>query len=124
MTLPGGQGQPRSKSERLAEFLRRIGAAPPVTDADKAFRQLCDMLDEVEDEMSGTPNNPANWQVDGRMYPPQEDRRIAVPGCPNVRGYRSRGHDTFIGDNGAIEIRDRFSGSILFTKPGADGKGV
>jgi hypothetical protein len=38
-----------------------------------------------------------------------------------VTRYRSRGHNTLIGDNGAIEIRS-IAGSLILFKPGADGR--
>jgi hypothetical protein len=32
----------------------------------------------VEDELTTTPNIPANWMTDERIYPPQADRRFSV----------------------------------------------
>jgi hypothetical protein len=110
-----------TKAERLREFLRRLGAAPASSSADEAFRQVCDILNAVEDEMTTIPHDPSRWMTDGRMYPPQADNARAVPGRPDVTRYRSRGHNTLIGDNGAIEIRS-IAGSLILFKPGADGR--
>jgi hypothetical protein len=41
-----------------------------------------------------------------------------------VTRYRSKGHSTLIGDNGAIAIKDHTSGAIIFSKPGADGRAI
>jgi hypothetical protein len=71
--------------------------------------------------MTSIPFDPANWQNDGRMDPPQMDSLRAVPDRSDVRRFRSKPHNTLIGDNGAIEIRD-LSGRPLLTKPGADGR--
>jgi hypothetical protein len=73
--------------------------------------------------MTSIPFDPSNWQNDGRMYPPQWDSLRAVPGRSDVRRFRSKAHNTLIGANGAIEIRD-LSGRTVFTKPGADGRTV
>jgi hypothetical protein len=111
------------KAERFAEFLRRLGAAAPASTFDEAFRQLSDILNAVEDDMTSIPYDPDNWQNDGRMYPPQLDNLRSVPGRSDVRRFRSKAHNTLIGDNGAIEIRD-LSGHLIFSKPGADGRTV
>jgi hypothetical protein len=113
-------GRDATKAERFAEFLRRLSAAPPASGFDEAFQQLADILNAVEDEMTSIPFDPANWQNDGRMYPPQMDSLRSVQGRSDVRRFRSKAHNTLIGDNGAIEIRDLSSRPIL-TKPGADG---
>jgi hypothetical protein len=57
------------------------------------------------------------------MYPPQVDSLRAVPGRSDVKRFRSRSHNTLIGDNGAVEIRE-LSGGTIFSKPGADGRTV
>ena len=118
-----GDGPDATKSERFAEFLRRLGTAPAASDCDEAYRQLGDILNAVEDEMTTIPFDLANWQNDGRMYPPQMDSLRAVTGCRDVKRFRSRSHNTLIAINGAIEIRD-LSGRAIFSKPGADGQTV
>jgi len=116
-----GDGQSATKAERFAEFLRRPHAAPAAASFDEAIQQVGDILNTVEDEMTLIPYDPANWQSDGRMYPPQLDNRRAVPGRSDLWRFRSKSHNTLIADNGAIEIRD-LSGRPVFTKCGADGR--
>ena len=112
-----------TRAERFAEFLARLGAAPAAASFDEAFRQLGDILNAVEDELTSIPSDPANWQNDGRMYPPQPDSRRAVPGRPDLARFRSKAHNTLIGANGAIEIRD-LAGRAILAKSGADGRGI
>jgi hypothetical protein len=78
----------------------------------------------VEDELTDIPFDPAAWETDGRMYPPQDDQVRTVAGRPDVRRLVSRGHDTFVRDNGAIVIRSRRSKQVLLRKAGADGREV
>ena len=118
-----GDGPDATKAERFAEFLRRLGTAPAASDFDEAYRQIGDILNAVEVEMTTIPFDPANWQNDGRMYPPQMDSLRAIPGRSDVKRFRSRSHNTLIGDNRAIEIRD-LSSRAIFSKPGADGRTV
>ena len=109
--------------ERLEEFCQRLLGAPAAGTADEAFELIATTLAEVEDEMTDIPNNPNQWQTDGRMYPPQADSAREVPGQPGTTRYRNRAHNTFISTNGAIEIQDR-DGNVVFQKLGADGQGV
>ncbi|HEX6086448.1 MAG TPA: hypothetical protein VF266_18110 [Thermoanaerobaculia bacterium] len=109
------------KEQRLRELIRRLRLAPPAASFDEARRLLETTLNAVEDEMSGVPFDPARWQSDGRMYPPQDDSERTVPGQAAVRRYRSRRHNTFIGNNGALEIRT-VEHEILLRKAGADGR--
>lgn len=85
--------------------------------------QIAVTLNNVEDEHSGVPFDPAHWRTDGRMYPFDDDSAADVEGHPDVTSYRSRGHETFIARNGAIEIRDVRSGEVVIEKPGSDGRG-
>ena len=112
------------KAERIAEFFRRIAALPALADQACARRVLDATLNMVEDELSGVAFNPDNWRTDGRMYPVEDDNAADVEGHPGVLALRSRGHETFIAPNGAIEIRESTTDKVVFTKAGADGKGV
>jgi hypothetical protein len=58
------------------------------------------------------------------MYPAHEDSAADVPGHPDVTSYRSRGHETLIRDNGAVEIRVVGTQQVIFERRGADGRGV
>lgn len=111
------------RRERLNEFFRRLLAAPYAGTEDEALMQLANILDAVEDELTGTPNIPANWQTDQRLYPPQRDAARKVPGHPRVKRWRSRLHNTYVGENGSLEIV-ALSGRIEVQKPGLDGHGV
>ena len=115
--------QDATKAERFEEFLRRLGAAPAASDFDEAYRLVCDTLDAVEDEMTSIPFDPPKWRIDGRMYPPQMDMAKLVDGRPDVTRFRSLRHSTFIGANGAIEIRTD-AGVVIFSKPGVGGQAV
>jgi hypothetical protein len=112
------------KYARLQEFYDRLQAAPAVQTHDEAYDLLCRTLNAVEDEFSGVPYDPANWQTDGRLYPPQKDRVYAVSGFPDVLRYNSFKHDTYVAKHGAIEIKIIATGEVHFSKPGANGKGV
>jgi len=68
-----------SKEERLAEFFRRLLAAPACDDAETALAVLSQTLTAVEDEFSGVPNDPSNYRSDGRLYPPQAEPSAACP---------------------------------------------
>ena len=116
-------GSVPTKGQRLAEIFRRLAAAPPAASHDEAYRLLCETIDAVEDELTTTPNNPANWMTDGRIYPPQPDRRFSVKGRPDLKRYASAAHNTFIRDNGAITTFIRH-GPVVFDKAGADGRGT
>jgi len=111
------------KEDRFQEFLRRLANAPAAGSHDEALALLSETLNEVEDEFTEIPYWPEHWQTDGRMYPPEEDNAREVDGRPDVIRYRHKGHNTFIRDNGAIEIRD-LAGNILFAKRSANGQGV
>jgi hypothetical protein len=110
-----------SKKERFQIFLQRLKEAKCPDSAAAALALLSDTLNSVEDEFSGIPGHPEKWETDGRMYPPQEDSVRNVPGRPSLRRYRSRAHNTFIGQNGSIRI-ETIEEKLLFEKPGCDGR--
>ena len=68
-----------SVAHRLGEFYRRLGLLPRTKSAEEALRQICQTLDEVEDELSGVVKKatpPPLGTSDGRMYCPAEDHII------------------------------------------------
>lgn len=112
------------KKGRLLLFYQQLRQAPAASTHEEAYALICKTLDAVEDEHSGVPKNPDNWQTDGRLYPPQPDRSYAVDGFPDVVRYKSFGHNTYIASNGAIEVKIVATNEVDFAKPGANGKGV
>ena len=116
-----------TKSNRLSVFYSRLGEAASAGNHDEGLALITKILHAVEDEFSGVAYNPEELGTDGRMYPPNVRFRYKDWERPNVCCYRQVAHATFIADNGAIEIRARLGadlGSILFEKPGQDGKKV
>jgi hypothetical protein len=113
-----------SKSERFSVFLERLKMAPLAASENEAYLQLCDTLNAVEDELTPIPYDLENSLTDGRMYPPFADNKHSVAGHDRVQRYRSRGHNTFIGANGSIEIQLSNGGTSLLSKPGQDGRGI
>lgn len=113
-----------SKDARLRLFLDRLLSATPAANPDEAIALIATLLNAVEDEHSGVPANPSSWQSDGRMYPPQADMARTLPGLPGLTVYRSRGHRTLIGANGAFTIAEIHGGKVLVEKAGADGRGL
>jgi hypothetical protein len=112
------------KHERLKEIFGRLEMAPAATNADEAVEQLTTIMDAVEDQFSGVPFNPESWQHDGRLYAPQGDSARSVPGSAHVTRYRTRRHNVFVAVNGALEVQTVASKDVVFSKPGADGRGV
>ncbi len=108
-----------SIAERLAEFFRRLQAAPKARSADEAFNQIRNIMNEVEDEFSGVVRKdppPPIDQPDGRMYPPQEDFTKRNPDGSITA--RTRGHRIRLGPDGSITITNVKTGATDFQKPG------
>ena len=112
------------KDERFREFLRRLGSAPAASSFEEAHKLLSDVLNAVEDELSGVPYNAETWETDGRMHPPQADSMRNVPGRDDVKRFRSVAHNTYIAANGAIEIQEVRGAVVVFRKDGSNGQGV
>ena len=109
-----------TKGERLAIFRARLNAAPPSATFDEANALISRLLTEVEDAHSGLPNNLGTGMNDGRMYPVLPDNVHTVNGRPKVKRLRSKAHETFIGENGSIEIRLVGRTDAIVDKAGAD----
>lgn len=112
------------KHARLLLFYERLRVARPAGTHDEAYKLLCETLNAVEDEHSGVTYNPDNFRTDGRLYPPQADSARRDEDFPDVVRYRSFMHNTFIGSNGAILVKEIKTDEVQFSKFGADGKGV
>lgn len=108
-----------SKAERVAEFLKRLEAAPPAKSSDEAYALVANTLNGVENELTSIPYDPERWMDDGRMYPPQADSARESP-LPDVVRYRSKAHNTLIHVSGAIRI-ETVGGQCLLNKPGHNG---
>lgn len=112
-----------SKQVRFAEILRRLELAPHASSFEEAFQLLSETIVSVEDDLTTIPNDPVQWQTDGRLYPPQIDNARPVPNRDDITRFRSRGHNTLIAANGAIQIWSK-RGELIFQKNGADGQGI
>lgn len=107
-----------SKAARFAEFLDRLGAAPKCASAQEAADLIASTLTSVENELSGVPYDPNQHLNDGRMYAAQSDSVRTVDGRPELRRYRSRAHNTYVSDDGAILILTT-KGVMVFSKSSA-----
>src|SRR5437016_3949653 len=114
----------KTKRERLALFASGMERKPNAKTFDEAVAMEAAVLNAVEDEFSGIPFSPDFWLNDGRLYPPQPDSIRDVAGCPDVKRFRSKEHNTFVAVNGAIKIVGTRGGEVLLDKPGADGRKV
>jgi len=114
--------------ERLRIFFGRLSEAAAAASDDQALELLISTMNEVEDEFSGLPYDPASWREKRRLYPPSTDFERKLPGWPQVRMFRQTQHVTYIGRNGSIEIQfakpSPRAGEVVFSKPGEDGKEV
>lgn len=111
------------KRDRLQEFFRRLLEAPAAVSFDEAFTQLANILNAVEDELTGTPYDPDSWRVDGRIYPPQPDNLYEVEGHSQVKRFRTVAHNIYIGANGSMQII-ALDGTLEVRKLGADERDV
>ena len=109
----------QSKEFRLKTFLDRLGEAPAASSDEAALALVAQTLNAVEDTYSGLPYHPDMWSGDGRMYPPQSDSE-RKSGREGYRLFRNRGHYTYIGLDGSIEIQD-LNDRRVFYKRGCSG---
>jgi hypothetical protein len=104
-----------SMPERLEEFYRRLATAPPLPSAEDALQQLCTILEDVENELSGIPRQeppPVPGRSDGRMYPPQPD--FTTRHDDGQITAITKNHFIEIAANGEIVIKARRTNEIEF----------
>ena len=125
MNDPDQEADIPSKADRLREVFRRLDAAPVCSTFEEAYQLLCDTMNQVEDELTPYPNEPDRWRELDRLFPPQTDRMSVVKECRvTVRRFDSRGHLTYIAENGAMEFRTLWKVEAVFSKNGIDGRTV
>jgi hypothetical protein len=121
-----------TKSERLTLIYQGLTDAPAAASRPGALALMQRVFREVEDEHSGTADEPDHPD---RMHPPVAEMEEDMPALSTAKRYRHKRHYTVIADNGAFEIRRflyalqdgkkrRIGEQIDFSKPGADGHGV
>lgn len=106
-----------SVRDRLEEIYRRLARSPRTGSAVAAFQELCDTLEQVEDELSGVPKQtPPPWPSlpDGRMYCPSDDFIRRNPDGSWLA--MARGHRIEITADGGIQIMSRLTGRVEFKK--------
>lgn len=116
------------KWARLQVFYHRLRTAVAASTHEGSLQLIAEILHAVEDEFSGVLYDPAETGIDGRMYPPNSKFRRPNRDIPGVVCYRQFSHITFIGDNGAFEIRvleTQDGRTVEYTEvdmPGSDGR--
>ena len=113
-----------SQSERLAEFYARLLSAPAARSFDEAFGQIHRILNQVEDDLSGSRFEPFDMPRGGRLHSPMWDSMARLTAEPGLWRLQSARHETFVGDNGSIVIYHRNPRTLKFEKAGEDGKGA
>lgn len=113
-----------TKGERIAELMWRLEAAPAAGTAEEALQLVTRLLEEIEDQHSGVPNDPSSPMANERIWPPIARYHFAIEGRADLDGYRQRGHETILGANGAILIRTRRDARVMLDKAGQNGRKV
>lgn len=109
-----------SKAERLQVFYAELAEAAAARTLKEAVDLVANTLLSVEDRFSGIERGDG-IEDDGRMYPARLDNRRQVHGRPDLARLRSRAHNTYCSEDGAILIVD-LRGRVEFSKTGLDGK--
>jgi hypothetical protein len=105
--------------QRLAEFFKRLEAAPPADSAQEALDLVCRLIEQVEDELCPVPRrDPPPLVSTGRMYAPKEDHVKRFAGGLIIAD--ARHHRIYCRVDGGISIvrMTRKWESIAFEKPG------
>jgi hypothetical protein len=91
--------------------------------AEQALELVAKLLIAVADELSGITFNP-RLSAERRSNAPAEGRcSTRSQGRPDLTRYRSRRHNLYVSDDGAIRI-DEVGGKCLLSKPGRSGRTI
>ncbi len=115
MTDPASNSTPIR--DRLEEVFRRLRQRPRATSGTEALRQLCEVLEQVEDELSGISRqqpSPGPTRFDGRMYCPEEDFVVRNPDGSLVA--LTRGHRIEIEADGSLRIINKLTCQTEFER--------
>jgi hypothetical protein len=115
--MSGEAPRQHSLRERVGELYRRLRLLPQATSGAQAFQQLCETLDQVEDEFSGVKKKsppPPPQSPDGRMYCPAEDHTVRRPDGSILA--LARGHRIEISADGRLKIVNKVTLQIEFEK--------
>ena len=111
--------------QRLDLFFSKLDGLPPFESHNHALAEISRVMDEVEEEHSGVPRDLSGVpkRTDGRMYPPHPvyAKKTDLAG---VTLYIQTGHQTFIGDGGAVLIINRRTGLMELDRPGSNGERI
>lgn len=103
--------------KRLQELYRRLALTPKAGSSEAALCELCEMLDQVENEFSGvsqTATIPAPSENDGRMYRPLEDHVVRKADGSILAV--TRGHRVEISSDGSLQIVNKATRQVEFEK--------
>lgn len=103
--------------QRLAEFFKRLEAAPPAANAREAFDLVCRLIEQVEKEFCPLPaQDPPPLDLTGRMYPPQGDHIKRLSNGLIIA--RTRRHRIFCRPGGGISIVRLKTKEVILHKDG------
>ena len=75
-----------TKGERIAELIRRLEASPAVGNAEDALHLVTTVLEDIEDQHSGVPNDLSSAMADERIWPPIAKYHFAINDRPDLDG--------------------------------------
>lgn len=129
----------RSREERVAELMRRLSDAAPVSNGLLAFKLIAVNLNQIEDEELGKDHwfPPREFTAGGRserLYPTYPENIVELPGYPGVVMLVHSKHVGFIGLTGAYQFQrkelecglpyERRAHLVLLDKPDTQGRFV
>jgi hypothetical protein len=116
-SMPDDGSQPQPIRTRLDELYLRPRILPQAESAVAALHQLCETLEQVEDDLSGIVRKsqpPPPHMPDGRMHRPSEDFMLRHPDGSILA--LTRGHRIEITATGGVRIVNKVTLQVEFEK--------